>query len=184
VIQYYGAKKEKAQEVQRDQCSEGGVEGRAGDASAGKALREQEARQEKRQAQTQPGQVASGCRSRIDKGSSDFLCNGSSHTFVSRPRTSEQALRCLSASVDCRGAVAAARKNSGATATGTTRGATTQDELTKAKKGTRCPPAPGNKAPDQKERLETLNKLIKHFQKTAVEKSETHSRKSKGQQEQ
>jgi len=53
------AEKEEAQEVQRDKRREGGVAGRAGDAQAGAARREQETIQE-RQAQTQPGQASGG----------------------------------------------------------------------------------------------------------------------------
>jgi len=58
------AKKEEAQKVQRHERGKGGVTGRAGDAAAGEARGEQEARQ-KRQAQTQPGEAAGGCWSGI-----------------------------------------------------------------------------------------------------------------------
>jgi hypothetical protein len=53
----YHAEKEETQEVQRDERGKSSVEGRIGDASAGKARGEQEALQE-RQAQTQSGQTA------------------------------------------------------------------------------------------------------------------------------
>jgi hypothetical protein len=51
------AKKEEAQEIHRYQRGEGGVAGRAGDASASEARGEQETRQ-KGQAQAQSGKVA------------------------------------------------------------------------------------------------------------------------------
>jgi hypothetical protein len=54
VVKYYRAEKEEAQKVHRDERGKGCVAGRAGDAAAGEARGEQEARQ-KRQAQTQPG---------------------------------------------------------------------------------------------------------------------------------
>jgi hypothetical protein len=56
----YCAEKEKAEEVYRYQRGEGRVASCAGDASAGEARGEQEARK-KRQAQTEPEQAAGGC---------------------------------------------------------------------------------------------------------------------------
>jgi hypothetical protein len=43
--------------------------------------------------------------------------------------------------------------------------------------------AKANKTPEDKAKLEALNKQVKHLQKKATEQSETHSRKQKVQQQ-
>ena len=64
VFKWFGAEKEEAEEVPCYQRGKGGVARGAGDASAGEARREQEARPE-RQAQTQPGKAAGRCGPRL-----------------------------------------------------------------------------------------------------------------------
>jgi RHS repeat-associated protein len=58
-----------------------------------------------------------------------------------------------------------------------------QNQLAEVKKQRDALQAKANKTPEDKAKLEALNKQVKHLQKKATEQSETHSRKQKGQQQ-